>query len=138
MTIATHINPENLHSNPAFTQAVRVPAGADLLYIGGQNGVDAHGQVVGADIGAQSRRALENVQACLDAAGASLDDVVKWTILMVDGHDLYAGFGAFQEVWGGRPNPPAITVAKVAGLAVPGALVEIEAVAAISASSPVS
>ncbi|WP_194815979.1 RidA family protein [Nocardia sp. XZ_19_385] len=132
MTITTHINPEKLHSNPAFTQAVRVPAGADIVYIGGQNGVDATGEVVGADIGAQARQALENLRICLDAAGASLEDVVKWTVLMVDGQDVRAGFGAFQEVWGQRPNPPAITVATVAGLAVPGALVEIEAVAAIS------
>lgn len=132
MAIATHVNPEKMLSNPAFTQAVRVPAGADIIYIGGQNGLDANGQLAGADVGSQAQQALANLQTCLDAAGAAIEDVVKWTILMVDGHDVRAGFAAFQQVWGQRPNPPAITVAKVAGLAVPGALVEIEAVAAVA------
>ncbi|MEV5838447.1 hypothetical protein [Nocardia sp. NPDC052112] len=56
---------------------------------------------------------------------------MKWTILIVDGHPLQDGFAAFGDVWGRRPNPPASTVAKVAGLVVPGAVVEIEAVAAV-------
>ncbi|MFB8003522.1 RidA family protein [Nocardia sp. NPDC056000] len=133
MAIATHINPSSMPSNPAFTQAVRVPAGADTIYIGGQNGLDASGQLAGADVAAQARQALQNLSTCLEAAGASIEDVVKWTILIVDGHDVRAGFAAFQEVWGQRPNPPAITVAKVAGLAIPGAVVEIEAVAAVLA-----
>ncbi|GGK38479.1 RidA family protein [Nocardia camponoti] len=130
MAIATYLNPESMLSNPAFTQAVRVPAGMDTLYIGGQNGFDSTGQL-GDTLAAQAEQALTNLQACLAAAGATIENVVKWTILVVDGQDVRAGFAAFQRVWGQRPNPPAITVAKVAGLAVPGALVEIEAVAAI-------
>lgn len=63
--------------------------------------------------------------------GRSIEQVVKWTILIVDGQPLQDGFAAFGEVWRRRPNPPAITVAKVAALAVPGAVVEIEAVAAV-------
>ncbi|RIQ21251.1 RidA family protein [Jiangella rhizosphaerae] len=133
MTI-THINPESMHSNPAFTWAVRVPAGADLVFIGGQNGVDQTGQVVGPDIASQTRQALKNLLTCLDAAGARPEDVVKWTILIREGESLMDGFAAFNEVWGQRPNPPAITSAFVAGLAVPGALVEIEAVAAVPAA----
>ncbi|WP_227979150.1 RidA family protein [Nocardia spumae] len=133
MAIATHINPETMLSNPAFTQVVRVPAGTDIIYIGGQNGLDGNGQLAGPDLGAQARQALANLQTCLAAAGAAIENVVKWTILVVDGHDVRTGFAAFQQVWGQRPNPPAITVAKVAGLAIPGALVEIDAVAAVPA-----
>ncbi len=128
-----HINPEGMHINPAFTQVVRVSGATDTIYIGGQNGVDASGQVVGPDLASRTRRALENLQTCLAAAGASIEDVVKWTILCRDGEPLQDGFAAFLEVWGRRPNPPAITVAMVAGLAVPGAVVEIEAVAAVRA-----
>ncbi|MFB7719478.1 RidA family protein [Nocardia sp. NPDC056100] len=132
MAFARYINPDTMPSNPAFTQAVRVPAGADTIYIGGQNGLDASGQLAGTDdVGAQTHQALLNLVSCLDAAGASIENVVKWTVLIVDGHDVRAGFAAFEQVWGGRPNPPAITVAKVAGLAIPGALVEIDAVAAV-------
>lgn len=131
MAITTHINPERLHYNPAYTQAVRVSGTADLVFIGGQNGVDASGAVVGPDLASQTRRALANLQECLAAAGASSEDVVKWTILVRDGEPLEDGFAAFNEVWGQRPNPPAITMAFVSGLGVPGALVEIEAVAAV-------
>ncbi|MEU2039091.1 RidA family protein [Nocardia niwae] len=133
MTITTHINPETLHSNPAFTQVVRVSSAADTIYVGGQNGVDATGRVVGPGVAEQARQALANLRTCLAAAGASIEHVVKWTILVREGESMQDGFAAFGEVWGGRPNPPAITVAQVAGFAVPGAVCEIEAVAAVPA-----
>lgn len=57
-----HLNPETMHSNPVFTQAILVPAGARMLLIGGQNAVDRHGQVVGkGDVAAQSEQALTNL-----------------------------------------------------------------------------
>jgi enamine deaminase RidA (YjgF/YER057c/UK114 family) len=134
MTIQ-HINPPGLHSSPAFTHAVRVPAGYDTILIGGQNGVGADGQVVGPGLAEQTRQALVNVAACLEGAGASLRDVVKWTILVAQGAPFHEGFTAFMEIWPADAPPPAITVAVVAALAVPGALVEIEAVAAAKGGS---
>jgi enamine deaminase RidA (YjgF/YER057c/UK114 family) len=134
MTAATHINPESMHRNPAFSWAVRVPAGADTIYVGGQNGVGPDGAVVGPGVGEQSRQAFANLRACLEAAGAQVTDVVKWTILCVEGADLQEGFAAFGEFWPRDAAPPAITFAFVAGLAVPGAVVEIEAVAAVPAA----
>ncbi|MGH3568254.1 MAG: RidA family protein [Pseudonocardia sp.] len=131
MSTPTYINPEGLHSNPAFTQVVRVPAGHDTIFVGGQNGVGPDGAVVGPGVAEQTRQALLNLRACLVATGADLTDVVKWTILCVHGTALHEGFAAFGEVWPSQAAPPAITVAMVAGLAVPGALVEIEAVAAV-------
>ncbi len=133
MAVTTHINPDTLHSNPAFTQVVRVSNAADTVYVGGQNGVDASGQLVGPDLATQARQALANLQECLGAAGAPIENVVKWTILVREGEPLQDGFAAFGEVWGWRPNPPAITIAYVSGFAVPGAVVEIEAVAAVPA-----
>ena len=48
-----HLNPEAMHRNPAFSQAILLPAGARTLLIGGQNAVDANGQIVGkGDLGA--------------------------------------------------------------------------------------
>jgi enamine deaminase RidA (YjgF/YER057c/UK114 family) len=134
MTAATHINPESMHRNPAFSWAVRVPAGADTIYVGGQNGVGPDGAVVGPGVGEQTRQAFANLRACLEAAGAQVTDVVKWTILCVEGADLQEGFAAFGEFWPRDAAPPAITFAFVAGLAVPGAVVEIEAVAAVPAA----
>jgi enamine deaminase RidA (YjgF/YER057c/UK114 family) len=127
----TRINPGTMHRNPAYTQVVRVPAGYETIYVGGQNGTGRDGSIVGPGLGEQTRQAVTNLRACLDAAGASPFDVVKLTILCVEGAPLHEGFAAFGEAWQADSAPPAITVAFVAGLAVPGALVEIEAVAAI-------
>jgi enamine deaminase RidA (YjgF/YER057c/UK114 family) len=131
MTTIERINPESLHQNPAFTQVVRVPAGMDTIYVGGQNGVGKDGTVVAPGIAEQTRQAMANMTACLEAAGASLADVVKWTVLLVEGADLMAGFAAFSESWPRGAAPPVVTGAMVPSLAVPGALVEIEALAAV-------
>lgn len=131
MTTVTRINPDALHSNPAFSQVVRVPASADIIYVGGQNGVGADGIVVGPGMAEQTRQALANLRTCLEAAGAEVTDIVKWTILYVEGADVDTGVAAFGEFWPRDVSPPAITVAKVSKLGPPGALVEIEAVAAV-------
>ena len=126
----THVNPEKMHHNPAFSQAVVVAGAARTIYIGGQNAVDAEGKIVGVgDLGAQTEQALKNLETVLGAAGAGRDDVVKWTILVVQGQDINAGFAAFQRAWGLPARPPIITFAFVAGLANPDFLVEIEAMA---------
>ncbi|HJV13666.1 MAG TPA: RidA family protein [Propionibacteriaceae bacterium] len=85
MNPVSYLNPAQIHRNPAFTQAVRTPAGHDLVVIGGQNGVDSAGRVVSEDIAGQTRQALINLQACLSEANADLDHVVHWTILIKDG-----------------------------------------------------
>jgi enamine deaminase RidA (YjgF/YER057c/UK114 family) len=131
MDSVSYLNPAQLHSNPAFTQAVRIPAGPDLIVIGGQNGVDTAGRVVSSDLAGQARQALINLQACLREANADHDHVDRWSILIKDEAPLYEGFAAFMEIWGERSNPPALTVALVNGFAVTGALCEIDALAAV-------
>ena len=126
----THVNPEEMHSNPAFSQAVVIEGAARTIYVGGQNAVDADGKIVGAgDIAAQTEQTLKNIETVLAASGAERDDVVKWTIFVVQGQDLNAGFGAFQRVWGATARPPVISFAFVAGLANPEFLIEIEVMA---------
>jgi enamine deaminase RidA (YjgF/YER057c/UK114 family) len=132
MTIAW-INPPGLPANPAFSQAVRVPAGADLVFVGGQNGFDATGSLVGPDLADQTAAALDNLSACLQAADAHLSDVVAWTVLLTEGTSPRAGFAAFTKAWPATTPPPTIAVAVVSALAVPGALVEISAIAAVVA-----
>jgi enamine deaminase RidA (YjgF/YER057c/UK114 family) len=128
-----HINPAGMHANPAFTQAILLPAGARTLIIGGQNAVGADGQIVGkGDLGAQTRKALENLQLCLDAAGAKLEQLVQVRIYVDADVDLRPGFGAWMAVWGDRPDPPTVTGIRVAGLANPDFLVEIEAMAVLA------
>ncbi|MUN35516.1 RidA family protein [Actinomadura litoris] len=125
-----HINPEGLHRSPAFSQAVVVEQPAKTIYIGGQNGVDADGKIVGPTLGEQSAQAFRNLQTILRSEGASLSDIVHWRIAVVDGHSFDEGVAAFQQVWNRADPPPAITVHVVAGLS-PGFLVEIDAVAVI-------
>jgi enamine deaminase RidA (YjgF/YER057c/UK114 family) len=131
VTAVLHINPESLPTNPAFSQVVRVPAGHDMIYVGGQNGVSVDGQLVGPGMAEQAEQAMANLRACLEAAGGQLTDVVEWRVLCVQGAPLREGFAAFA-VWPRDAAPPAITVAMVAGLAVPGALAEIAATAAVA------
>jgi enamine deaminase RidA (YjgF/YER057c/UK114 family) len=131
MPPVSHLNPESLPHNPAFTYAVRVDPPASTIYVGGQNGVGAGGAVVEGGLGAQSAQAFANLETVLAAAGASLEHVVKWTMFCVAGHPLEEGVAAFAEAWGRRPDPPAISVVIVAGLANPAFLVEIEAVAVL-------
>ena len=125
-----HINPEGLHRSPAFSQAVVVEQPAKTIYIGGQNGVDADGKVVGPTLGEQSLQAFRNLATILESEGASLANIVHWTIAVVDGHSFDEGVAAFQQVWNRADPPPAITVHFVAGLG-PGFLVEIDAVAVV-------
>jgi enamine deaminase RidA (YjgF/YER057c/UK114 family) len=125
-----HINPEGLHHNPAFSQAVVVEQPRKTIYIGGQNGIDADGKVVGSTVGEQATQALNNLATILASEGASLANIVHWTIAVVDGHAFDEGFAAFQEAWNPADPPPAITVHVVAGLG-PGYLVEIDAIAVV-------
>jgi len=128
-----HVDPEGLHANPAFTNVVVVEAPARTVYIGGQNALTPDGVVVGpGDLAAQTEQALRNLQTALRSVGGDLEHVVKWTIFVVDGQPLHAGFEVSQRVWGERGHPPAITVAVVAALANPEFLVEIDAVAVVS------
>ena len=129
MTTVTHINPPELHTNPAFSQGTLAPAGASTLYIGGQNGTDAEGAIVAGGIKEQSAQALRNVRSVLAAVGAGPEHVVKMTIYLAADADLNAGFAAVGEVWGDHPT--AISVLRVAAVARPGALVEIDAIALV-------
>lgn len=125
----TRLNPDTLHHNPAFTQVAVIDPPARLIVVGGQNGVDREGHVVGTDLGSQTEQAVKNVTAALDAAGASLADVVKMTIMIVQGQPLQEGFAAYQRVLPPGTPPPTVTMMFVAGLGNPNYLIEIEALA---------
>lgn len=127
----TLAQPEGLVVSPAFSHVAVVPPGATTIYIGGQNGVDAAGTVVSTDAGEQSIRAVENARTALESVGASLDDVISWTVLIHQDADLRAAYGAVASKLSREGAPPLVTAALVAGLGVPGALIEVSAVAAV-------
>ena len=125
-----HINPDGMHKNQAYSQAIIVPANARILVIGGQNAVNEKGEVVGkGDIAAQTTKALDNLITVLEATGASLDDLIRIGIYFRADADINAGFGAWMARAGAIKNPPVVTGIKVAGLAHPDYLIEIEATA---------
>ena len=126
MTTLTQIDPPELFHSPAFAQGMIVPAGP-TLYVGGQNGVDAEGELL-EGLAAQTEQALRNVLAVLAAAGTDADHVAKLTIYLDPAVDATEAYGATGAVWGQRRTT--VTVLAVAP-AKPGALVEIDAVAAI-------
>ncbi len=127
-----YLNPDGLIKNPAFSGVIIVTGNVKTIYIGGQDAVDASGKIVGkGDIKKQTEQVLKNLQTALKAAGAELENIIKWNIYIVQGQPIQPGFEAFREVWGRRPNPPAITGMFVSSLANPDFLVEMDAIAVV-------
>jgi enamine deaminase RidA (YjgF/YER057c/UK114 family) len=126
-----YLKPKGMHHNPAFTQALVVPAASRLILIGGQNSVDKDGKLVDGDLGVQTTKALENLKLCLGAAGAGVEDLVKLTIFIAGDLDIMPGFEAWMKFSGRPTNPPLVTVLKVLALGRPGVLVEVEAMAVL-------
>ncbi|GAA0900266.1 RidA family protein [Virgisporangium aurantiacum] len=130
----TLLRPEGLVQSPAFTHVAVVPPGLTTVYVGGQNAVTGDGTLVGeGDVAAQVRQVMANVRTALAAAGATVDDLVMVNVLLVDSVDVTAAYPAAAE--GLEGATPLVVAAQVTRLGVPGALVEVSAVAAIAASS---
>ncbi len=127
-----YLNPPGLPKPRGFTQIVVVQGPVKTVYVGGQDAVNEAGEIVGkGDVRAQAAQVLKNLETALAAAGARLENVIKWNVYAVQGHPLQPGFEVFQRAWGNRPNPPAISVLCVAGLAHPDFLLEMDAVAVL-------
>jgi enamine deaminase RidA (YjgF/YER057c/UK114 family) len=122
----TPVDPPQLFRSSAFAQGMIAPAGP-TLYVGGQNGVDATGALLDG-LGAQTEQALRNLLAVLAEAGTDADHVARLTIYLAAGIDPGEAYAATASVWGDHRT--AVTVLAVTP-ARPGALVEIDAVAAI-------
>ena len=107
-----------------YSQAV---ADGGLLFCSGQIGIDpASGRIVDGGTEAQTRRALENLRAVLDAAGLGFEDVVKTTVFVAD----LADFDILNRIYGEHFSAPYPARSTVQAAALPReALVEIEAIA---------
>jgi reactive intermediate/imine deaminase len=109
-----------------YTDAV---TSGGLLFLSGIVPVDAEGKLVGeGDVVEQTRQVFRNMELVLSAGGCGFADVVKVTIFLLDVDDRARINPVRQEVFGAAR--PASTLVAVSALAVPGALLEIEAVAA--------
>jgi 2-iminobutanoate/2-iminopropanoate deaminase len=110
----------------SYSQAIQA---GNLLQVAGQVGIDpATGALAGDEVGEQTRQTLDNLVAILEAAGATLRDVIMVRVYLTD----RAHFAAMNEVYAGfvgEPFPARTTV--FVGLA-EGMLVEIDALAVLS------
>jgi 2-iminobutanoate/2-iminopropanoate deaminase len=114
-------------AEPLSHYADAVVAG-DTLYVSGIVPVDADGEVVGGDdVVAQARQVFQIMHRVLAAGGAAPADVVKVTVYLIDIEDRPLVNPVRQEFFGAAR--PASTLVEVSRLAVPGARLEIEAVA---------
>lgn len=132
--------------NPSFpiANSVTVPAGTDLVFLSGMLADVADPEAPAGsierlgDTATQSKSVLKKIQGELESAGLSMADVVKMNVFLVGdprkggGMDFAGLMEGYTQFFGteAQKNVPARTTVQVAGLPMPGALVEIEVVAA--------
>lgn len=114
--------PAGANRSPILTAGIRV---GDLLFLSGQLG--------GRDstIEGQTKQALENMKPVLEAAGTTVDNVVKCTVFLTDVNDFAKMNEAYRVFFSVAKDPPARSTVVVAALVRAGAKVEIECIAAI-------
>ena len=133
MTDIQLLRPSGLVESPAFSHVAVVPPGATTILIGGQNAVDQSGELIGGeDVDAQTRKVMENLVTALAAAGAGIQDLVSVTVVLVAGVDVQQAYAAAAPSLATATTPPLVSALLVSDLGVPGALVEVSAVAALS------
>jgi len=126
-------SPATLPPPVGYSHIAKVDRGT-IVYIAGQVSSDASGRLVGeGNFEAQVEQVFKNLKLALDAAGATMADIVKMNTYLVAevGQDDIAKLRAIRERHLNTATPPASTLVVVSRLARPGWLIEIEAVAAI-------
>jgi enamine deaminase RidA (YjgF/YER057c/UK114 family) len=127
------INPAGLARPSGFSHAVSVTA-SRMVFLAGQVGMDRDGKVVGGGVVAQFEQALANLLTALGAAGGLPGDLVSLTIYIVDLADYQAHAREIGAVWRRLAGTeyPATAGVGVTRLWDPGALVELQGIAAVS------
>jgi enamine deaminase RidA (YjgF/YER057c/UK114 family) len=119
----------NHEGKPLYSQVVSVES-ARMIYVSGQIARDSEGKVIGkGNMRAQIEKVAENVERCLKAAGAGMQDIVKMIAYVTD-IDEYSKHVDLRARYFGAAAPASATV-EVRKLAGPDYMVEIEVVAAI-------
>jgi enamine deaminase RidA (YjgF/YER057c/UK114 family) len=129
------IQPQGMHvvmraGQPAYTHVVTVSGTGKMIFVAGQLARDANGNLVGkGNMRAQIQQVGENIKTGLEAAGATLADIVK-TNTFVTNYEEYTKHGDMRARYFGPATPTSTTV-QISRLADPDAMVEIEAIAVI-------
>ena len=120
----TPIIPSGVAPNPNLSPGIRL---GDLLFTSGQVGTDGGGNLVGpGDCEAQSRQVMANLRTIIEAAGATMQEVIKITCFLTNINTYPAYSKVRSETW--PSNPPASSTVAVSALARPEFLVEVEAI----------
>ena len=121
------IAPDNVHPAKGYSHAIKV---GNTIYVAGQIARDEQGKIVGEhDIIAQTEQAYGNLKRVLEAAGASMKNIVKLNFFCKDVDGFRKTREARRKYLG--DHYPATTVVQIDRLDVPECLVEIEAIAVI-------
>ncbi len=127
---------DSVRHEPVVAQGLPAPVGPyspgmildRLVIVSGQGATDpATGQLVGADVAAQTEQVFKNMQTILEAAGTDLSHVLRCGVFLVDMRDFKAMNEVYARVFG--DHRPARTTVQVAGLPDQGLRVEIDAIA---------
>lgn len=128
------INPSTLSAPHGYTHVITVDGGR-TVYIAGQVPLDPHGQLVGAgDFAAQVRQTFENLKSALAAGGANFSDVVQMTTYVTDMSQLDTYRKIRNEYMPGAL--PTAALVEVKGLFRNDVMLEVSAVAVVTASHP--
>lgn len=126
----TQINPWSWQDAAGFSQAWRVDGARSVVFVSGQAAISGEGQLVGeGDFERQVTQVFENLRAVLKQAGAGLDAIVKLTVFLTDIGKL-RDFGRIKAGFIAGPQP-ASTAVGVTALALPGMMIEVEAIAVV-------
>ncbi len=125
------VNPEGLGRPSGYSHGTLAPAGARILFVAGQTGVDA---AAPGDFVAQFARALDRVLEVVRASGGGPGDVARMTVFVTNADRYRASLEPLGAAWRARMGRhyPAMTLVQVTALVDENALVEIEATAALS------
>jgi enamine deaminase RidA (YjgF/YER057c/UK114 family) len=126
------INPAELPRPSGFSHAVSVTGGR-LVFLAGQTGYGADGEIVPGGVVAQFERALRNLLSTLAAAGGLAEDLVSVTIYVVSIDDYRAHSAEIGAAWRrlASRDYPAMAAVEVTRLWDPAATVEIQGIAAV-------
>jgi len=128
------VNPPELARPSGFSHAVIAPAGARIVFLAGQTGMDAHGQIVAkGDLVAQFEQALGNLLTALQAAGGRPEHLTSMTIYAVDLADYRGHAREIGEIWRRLigTDYPAMAGIGIDRLWDDAALVEVQGIAAV-------
>jgi 2-iminobutanoate/2-iminopropanoate deaminase len=122
-------NLKNVRGN-VYHHYIRVDNPRSLIFLSGQLSRDADGRMVGkGDMAEQTRQAVRNMRTVLEAAGATLDDIVSVVVYTTDMREFRQIVEARTEFF--TKNLPTSTIVEVNHLSEPGLLIEIQAMAAL-------